>query len=291
MGGRRQAPKREPVLPPEPAAPPSAASRRPTSVPRWVISLGIVAALFGVGYLIAAELLFRTPSDLVTGPLVEIPELVGMSTDDAQARTERLSLEYTVRASVSHPQAPEGAVLAQSPLPGQLAKGGAPVSVTLSRGPEIHVLPDVSGLSERQALIVLERLGFAARSEARESSLAAGRSITTLPEAGTELAVPAEVVLIISSGPSVMSVPDLAGLHIDDVADALEEAGLSLGAITYDPYSFEAPGRIVSQYPPSGYQLRSGGIVEVRVAGDVDSVRRRRRTIEPDEGGDPPDVR
>jgi serine/threonine-protein kinase len=279
-------------LPGAPSPLPGASSAPPRggAVPRWAISLGVVALLFGAGYLIAAEWLFRTPAELATGPLVEIPELVGMDTDDAQARVERLELEYTVRASVSHPQAPEGVVLAQSPLPGQLAKGGAPISVTLSRGPEIHVLPDVSGLSERQALIVLERLGFAARTEVREAQLAAGRSITTRPEAGTELAVPAEVVLIVSSGPAVMSVPDLTGLHIDDVAEALEEAGLSLGAITGDPFSFEAPGRVVSQYPPSGYQLRSGGIVEVRVAGDAAAARGRRRTVEPD-GGDPPDVR
>jgi serine/threonine-protein kinase len=247
---------------------------------RWVISAVVVAAFFGGGYLAAAQWLFPGARAAEDSSLVKVPELVGLTEDEAQGRLERLGLEYTVRSGVTHFRAPEGAVLAQDPLPGQYARPGAPVYVSLSRGPELHVLPDVSGLSERQAAIVLERMGYEVTIERTTHTLEQGRAVETRPGAGTELAVPAEVALVISEGRPVVQVPDLIGRHVDDAQGTLSEAGLELGALTYDPQAIEAPGRIVGQYPPAGYSLREGGAVEVRVAGDVNRVDPTRRWFE-----------
>lgn len=251
---------------------------------RWIISALVVVVFFGGGYLAAAQWVFPGGRAAEDSSLVKVPELVGLTEEEAQGRLERVGLEYTVRSGVTHFQAPEGAILAQDPLPGQYARPGAPVYVSLSRGPDLHVLPDVSGLSERQAVIVLERLGYEVAIERTTHTLEQGRAVETRPEAGTELAVPAEVALIVSEGRPVVQVPDLIGRHVDDAGAALSEAGLELGALTYDPQAFEAPGRIVGQYPPAGYSLREGGAVEVRVAGDVNRVDPTRRWFERQRG-------
>ena len=253
-----------------------ALTRRKHGLARWLLTLAIVAAFFGAGYLAASQWLFDggQPKD---GSLVQVPELVGLTSEEAQERLDRFGLEYVVRSGISHATAPEGAVLAQSPLPGQYARPGAPVEVTLSRGPEKHVLPDVAGMSERQAVIVLERLGFSVQVERTTHSLDPGRAVATRPESGTELSVPADVGLIVSEGRPVARVPELRGRHIEDVEGILGDLRLELGAITYDPASREAPGRIVGQYPPAGYSLREGSQVEVRVAGDVGRVDRTRQ--------------
>lgn len=247
---------------------------------RWVLSLVIAAAFFGGGYLAAAQWVFPEGRPAEDSSLVRVPELVGLTEDEAQGRLDRIELEYTVRSGITHPMAPEGAVLSQDPLPGQFARPGAPVYVTVSRGAESHVLPDVSGLSERQAAILLDRLGYGVAVERVTHTLEAGRAVATRPEAGSEVAVPAEVTLVISEGRPVVQVPELVGRHVDDAESALSEAGLELGAITYDPQAFEAPGRIVGQYPPAGYSLREGEKVEVRVAGDVQRVDPTRRWFE-----------
>ncbi len=247
---------------------------------RWLISAAVVAAFFGGGYLAAAQWVFPGGRVEEDSSLVQVPELVGLTEDEAQGRLERLGLEYTVRSGVTHHLAPEGAVLSQDPLPGQYARPGAPIYVSLSRGPELHVLPDVSGLSERQAAIVLERLGYEVAVERTTHTLEGGKAVETRPEAGTELAVPAEVTLVVSEGRPVVQVPELVGRHVDDAQGALSAASLELGAITYDPQALEAPGRIVGQYPPAGYSLREGGAVEVRVAGDVNRVDPTRRWFE-----------
>jgi serine/threonine-protein kinase len=247
-----------------------------------LISVLAAVVFFGAGYLAAAQWVFPGGRSSDDPDLVRVPELVGLTEEEAQGRLERLGLEYAVRSGLTHELAPEGAILAQDPLPGQYARPGAPVYVSLSRGPEMHVLPDVAGLSERQAVIVLERLGYSVSIERRTHTLEPGRAIGIDPDAGTELAVPAEVRLIVSEGRPVVRVPELLGRHVDDAAATLAEAGLDLGAITYDPQAFEAPGRIVGQYPPPGYSVREGGRVEVRVAGDVERVDPTRQWFEGD---------
>lgn len=244
---------------------------------RWRRRAGIVAALgllIGAGYLLSAQWLFPgSAEDAVAGEVVEVPELVGLTVEEARSALEASELTYRQRSEMPHPRAPEGAVVAQSPLPGQLARPGAPVSVTVSLGPERRVVPDLRGLSDRQARIVLERLGFQPAVDSTSSEMERGRVVGTRPRAGTEREVPAEVELIVSRGPRTARVPELVGTHVDDVEDRLQQAGLEMGEVTYDSEAFAAPGRVIGQSPAPGYALRVGGRVSVRVAGEAPEPR------------------
>lgn len=252
---------------------------------RALISAFAIGGALLVGYGIAALWLFPATASADDASVVKVPDIVGLSEAEARERILDAGLEFTVRAGMMHREAPEGAILAQNPLPGQFARPGAPVKATLSRGPEIHTLPDVTGLSERQARIVLERLGYEVEVERQEHPIAAGRAIETRPGAGTELIVPNRLVLRVSEGAPIVVVPDMLGMHIDDAVEILTEATLELGSISYDPDAAEAPGRIVGQYPPVGYSLRAGDAVELRVAGDRDRLNSGERNAEDEESG------
>lgn len=256
---------------------------------RTILGTGLVVACLFVGYAIATLWLSPASANADDGSVVQVPDVVGEPDAEARRLIEGIGLEYTVRRGLAHREAPEGTVLAQSPLAGQFARPGAPVDVTLSRGPEVHTLPDVAGLSERQAGIVLERLGYDVEIERREDPMAAGRAVETRPAAGTDLAVPSPIVLVVSEGAPIVVIPDMLGMHIDDALQILSQFRLELGAISFDAEAPEAPGRIVGQYPPAGYSLRAGDSVELRVAGDpdrvnegLDSRRERTRNGEPE---------
>lgn len=244
---------------------------------RAVVSAVAVIAALLAGYAIAALWLFPGSASAEDASVVRVPDVVGLEQNEARDRIVEAGLEMDVAGGLHHRQAPEGSVLSQSPLPGQYARPGAPVEAVLSRGPRVHTLPDVAGLSERQAGIVLERLGYEVEVERREDPIAAGRAIETRPPAGTELAVPGSLVLVVSEGAPIVAVPDMQGMHIDDAVEILGEAGLALGSISFDPRSRQAPGRIVGQYPPVGYSLRAGDSVELRVAGDRDRLNEEDR--------------
>lgn len=231
-----------------------------------VVALAL-AALFGVGYLAASQWLFPASSAAESSQLVEVPDLVGLTDEEAREALGAADLEYRLGSEIPHRRAPEGAVLAQSPLPGQFARPGAPVSVTVSLGPDRRVVPDLRGLSDRQGAIVLERLGFGTSRDSANSGVERGRVVGTRPETGTELTLPDEVTIVVSRGPDVVDVPDLVGLHVDDVEARLESAGLVMGEIQYDPGAGAAPGRVVGQAPAPDFALRTGGRVSVRVAG------------------------
>ncbi len=238
---------------------------------RALISAGAVLGALVVGYAIAALWLFPSAASAGDASVVRVPDIVGLAEAEARAAALDVGLDFRVGGGMNHPEAPESTVLSQRPLAGQFARAGAPVEAMLSRGPEVHTLPDVAGLSERQAEIVLERLGFDVEVESREDPIPAGRAIETRPPAGSELAVPGRLVLVVSEGAPIVVVPDMRGLHIDDAVRILADAGLELGSLSFDPGAVEAPGRIVGQYPPEGYSLRAGDGVELRVAGDRDS--------------------
>lgn len=243
-------------------------SRRPERRRRWLISACIVVGALLLGYGVAALWVFPPEASADDASVVRVPDVVGLTQPEAARAMQSAGLELEIRTGMHHREAPEGAVLSQSPLPGQFARPGAPVAIVLSRGPEVHTLPDVVGLSERQATIVLERLGYDVMVERQENPIAAGRAIETRPSAGSELQVPGDLVLVVSEGAPIVVVPDMQGMHIDDAVQILSDAGLELGSISFDPGAVEAPGRIVGQYPPVGYSLRGGDAVELRVSGD-----------------------
>lgn len=243
---------------------PGRPSFRPGS---WAVSLALAVICVGLGYLIAARWLFPAPTAPGGEKLVELPELVGLEDNSARERVTALGLTFEVSSEVYHAQAAVGLVVAQSPLPGQLARPGAPVRVTVSLGPQRVTVPDVRGLSERQARIIIEQLGFTTAIVSQDAPVRSGQVLRTSPAAGTVLPVPAEVELVVSRGFDVSSVPDLMGRHADDAEEILGELGLRLGVVSFDEDALDAPGRVIGQTPPAGYNLRAGGRVAIQVAG------------------------
>lgn len=233
----------------------------------WAVFVAVAGLLFGGGYLAASQWLFPGSRSVAEGEVTQVPDLVGLTDDEARSSLEAAGLEFRVGTELSHPRAPEGAVLAQSPLPGGFARPGAPVEVTLSLGPEQRRVPNLQGLSGRQGRLVLERLEFRVSEDSVRSPVERGHVVGTRPQAGTRLTVPSTVTLVVSQGPQVGEVPDLVGRHVDDVPNVLEEAGFRLGEVSYDPEAFAADGRVVAQSPTAGYALRLGARVSVQVAG------------------------
>lgn len=234
---------------------------------RWGAAVLTVLLGLGVGYLVAAEIVFPGGEEAAASEIVEVPDLVGLTAEEARASLSSAGLALGVRSEMPHPDAVADAVIAQSPLPGQYARPGAPVEVTLSAGPETGRVPDLRGLSDRQGSIVLERLGFGVVRDTVDSRVERGRVVGTRPEAGSELELPAEITVLVSAGPAVVDVPELVGRHIDDVEPLLQRSGFRLGRVSYDSEARAAPGRVVAQSPSPGFALREGGEVSVEVAG------------------------
>ena len=199
----------------------------------------LFAAMFGIGYLFAAIRLFPAAADPTDVAFTEIPDLTGVAIAEAGARLSALGLVSTEQGRLHHGEIPAGAVVAQRPLPGQLARAGDTIVLTASAGIETRRVPDLAGLPGGEAAALLTRLGFDIDVEETDESAVAG-AIRTEPVAGTNLTLPARV---------------------------LEEVDLRLGAVRYQVEAPEVQGRVIFQSPAPGSALRGEGFVSVIVAG------------------------
>lgn len=225
--------------------------------------LALALGTFLVGYaLTALVFLGASRPDVVT-----VPELRELSEPEARRRLEELGLRLGRGTALHHPSIREGAVIAQSPLPGSEIAPGSEVQVNLSRGPDRARVPDVRTLQAERARQVLERSGFSVELRERPDRRARGRIVTLEPAPGTVVNVPSRVVLVLSSGPPLVAVPAIGGQAEEAARLLLDQAGLRLQVGGYDPGSTQPPGVVVSQSPGPGASLPAGSVVVVTLAG------------------------
>ncbi len=236
----------------------------PSPPPRLVgMALGTAAAGLLLGWFVATRLLFPAP-DTLTG-LVEVPDVTGRTLDQVERALADMELELGVVEEYRHPAADSGAVVAQSPLPGQLALPGAPVRVTVSVGAERSAIPAVSRLASTQAIEVLRATGFAVVVDSVESPLPRGRVVEVEPGEGTSLRLPAEVRVTVSLGPPTVTLPILLGLSEVVARDSLQALGLRVGEVD-EVFRFgRDQGRVVGQDPAGGAELERGTAIRLVV--------------------------
>jgi beta-lactam-binding protein with PASTA domain len=163
----------------------------------WLV--GGVAVMAGVGYLLAALVLF--PAPLLPNERV-VPRLLGESYVSAQAELARAGLTMEIAGREPHPTAPAGMVTWQDPPPGVATPRGTKVSLTLSAGRPRVAVPDVRGLDEDLAQRLLWGAGLRVEQvdSVPGSQQPAGVAVGTTPAAGDSLAANGAVVLHLSRG-------------------------------------------------------------------------------------------
>lgn len=98
---------------------------------------------------------------------VEVPQLSGVSQDDATKELEALKLSVTVEEEFSDSIA-EGSVIGTDPSGGQSLFWGDDITVKVSKGPETVVLPSVVGMQKDAAVKRLEDLGFTVKTQSSQ---------------------------------------------------------------------------------------------------------------------------
>lgn len=225
--------------------------------------LGVVIGGFLFGYLLSVLLAF--PSEDASTDLSQVPEVIGKTAEEARRLLERWGLGYEEVAAL-HNALPSGTVLAQGPLPSQLTRPGSAVSVTLSLGPKERPVPDVVGLSYRQAEIALQRAGYKSDVTRVDAEADVGQVVGTRPEPGTPLRLTGRVRLLVSAGPAMVETPDLLSRSLAEAQAAAERLGLKLGEVTQDSSSLAAPGTVLGQRPIAGTVVARATAISVTVA-------------------------
>jgi len=203
---------------------------------------------------------------------VEVPTVTGTKLDDA---VSKLNAEGFSVGEVGRVQrdAPMNRVLGQDPV-GKADRdctlfgwfcSDPDVNLTVSAGPGQVEIPDVSGQTREAAEQALDEAGLGVAVETRASGdVPADTVIETDPPAGESVRRGSQVTVIVSSGPSKVSVPAVVGQTLNAAEQQLSAVGLEASSTEQD--SDRPKGEVISQTPNAGTAVDPGSTVSLVVS-------------------------
>jgi serine/threonine-protein kinase len=128
---------------------------------------------------------------------VEVPDLTGLSRDSAEDLLAAAGLQAAVEERES--EEPEDDVISQDPAAGTEVDRGSTVTITVSTGIETVSVPNVVGLSRRDAVAQLREVGLVAAPREVDVTDASQDGVVTdqRPAAGIELEEGKQVVIMV----------------------------------------------------------------------------------------------
>jgi beta-lactam-binding protein with PASTA domain/tRNA A-37 threonylcarbamoyl transferase component Bud32 len=250
------------VLPP---AAPEDGGRRRWWIPALIILL-ILAVLGGGLYLLASSLL-STNTDSVN-----VPDVRGF-TEEAATRTLRdAGFEVTPEFQVTTDQGKIGEVIEQSPDAGSLLAKGETVTITVGKRPAQVEVPKLTGLTQDEAVAALEAAHLAlGATSTQPSEEPDGTVVSQDPLPGERVDKNSSVDIVLSQGPSEVTVPDVVCESLGKAESDLNKAGFQVVTSEETQFNVECPknGRVAAQDPPGNSSAPSGSTVTLIQSTDV----------------------
>lgn len=167
-----------------------------------------------------------------------VPDLAGLSLDDAQAMLSDRHLSFGRAIERFHDSVPAGEVLSSDPGKGERLRVNTAVDLVVSAGPRPVRLRDFTGRPLERARTWLTARDIVVEEAEPEFStqVPEGHVLSQSPESGRLL--PGETVtLTVSKGPELVQVPaGLVASGVEDAKAALREAGLVPEVVRDDQY-------------------------------------------------------
>ncbi|MFD7085067.1 Stk1 family PASTA domain-containing Ser/Thr kinase [Streptomyces sp. NPDC002181] len=201
------------------------------------------------------------------GQFTKVPNLLGKT--EAQAKSELSAAGLGVkRIDRKFSDAfDRGTVMNSDPESGKRIRGNGAVVLTVSRGPEVVVVPDVKGrpLEEAKAELVKSGLAPGMITQAFSQDVAQGSVISTNPDGGQKRSPDTAVAIVVSKGRPVQ-VTSVVGRPLDQARAALQDLGLKVETAAEEVNSPFPAGTVANQSIGAGSQAATGDTVTLTVS-------------------------
>lgn len=228
-----------------------------------LVLFAVFIALAGISAYLTLRFIIKSEDTVV------VPQLVGKDVIYALNILTDLGLNIKVSGFEYRGDVPKNHVAYQDPASGSVVKKDRDVRIVISKGPKSVVVPDLAGMDIRQAHIIMEQNGLSEGMMSRTLSPSAGvdEVISQVPAAGTEALRGDSLDLLVSLGrrPVSYKMPYLNGMTLEDAIIVLERHHLGLGRVRSIKRHDRPSGVVVAQDPLYGYQVASGGQVNLVV--------------------------
>ncbi len=171
-----------------------------------------------------------------------VPDLYGLTIEEAEDIVKKNKMRFQVIDSVYTNIVPRGYVLEQNPEAGFEVKKNRRIMATINAfNPEMVEVPDLLGLSKRQALALIESSGLEIGKLNYKPDLSVDYVLEQLyhgkyVEPGDSIQKGSVIDLVLGKGLSNRRtpIPDLIGLNIQQARTRILGASLNIGTFTFD---------------------------------------------------------
>ncbi|MCB1273343.1 MAG: Stk1 family PASTA domain-containing Ser/Thr kinase [Leucobacter sp.] len=140
----------------------------------------------------------------------------------------------------------------------------APKEITVQT---TRAVPDLVNLTEEAAVTALQGAELTWKvEEATDEEIEEGRVVSSEPEAGALVAMGTSITLVVSSGPSMVEVPDFNLMTLKEYTAALKDLGLEVGSVKKKDDPSSAKNTVLKTKPAPGKSVVPGSDIQVTVA-------------------------
>lgn len=200
---------------------------------------------------------------------VRVPSVVGLGIQEARRACVDAGLQCIEEDRRHADDLPPDHVVSQSPAAATAVKRGRSVRVVVSLGQQQVLVPDLRGMTLRQASLQLANTRLALGKVSRIRTGTEGSVVrATHPHAGAQTSLGDSIDVLVAIGdpgePYLM--PSLVGQDANDVRALVESRGFKIGRFAYRAASGVYPGTVLEQYPLRGSMIRRGESIDLVVA-------------------------
>jgi len=197
---------------------------RPPVIWIWAAILSVVVIIFAVVFWIFT----LVPANIVPDSSRKIPDLTGVTQQNAVSTLTDLGLSYVVRQQ-NDPTVDPGQVISTDPEAGMSVQVGSTVTLFVSLGPELATVPtNIINVSPEAAASALQAAGFVVGTTTMAHSPTVGPNLvmTTSPAGGQQVPKGSTVDLVVSDG--MVEIPDVVGQAVATATQMLQAGGVQV---------------------------------------------------------------
>lgn len=206
--------------------------------------------------------------NITNPPEVAMPNVVGLSKDEAQKEIENVKLKFEIEKEEYNKDVPEGFIISQDPTYMEKfnkVKQGSTVKVVVSKGEEKTTVPKVVGMEREKAVKALEDANLKVEIvEEASKKVQEGYVISQDTSPETEAFAGDTVKIHVSTGIEKVTVPDVIGKSQTDAKKTLENQGFTVSITTAEDSSKEN-GIVLKQSIDSGKSVEKGSTITITV--------------------------
>ncbi len=200
--------------------------------------------------------------------LALVPNVVGQTQAAATSALTSAGLALGNVFQAFHPTVPSGSVINQMTSAGTYVALGTHIDLTVSKGPQTVLVPNVVGQTQASATTAITGAGLTVGTitQAYSPTVPTGTVISQTPVGGGSALPGSAVDLTVSKGVEPATVPYVIGETQEAAGILIVAANLVVGTVTQEFSPTVAAGLVITQNPTSGTSVAPGTAVDLTVS-------------------------